>query len=32
MGADVALDIFPGRDHTILEKELENARSFIQAI
>ncbi len=29
MGADVALDIFPGRDHTILEKELENARSFI---
>ncbi len=29
MGADVTLDIFPGRDHTILEDELEKAKSFI---
>ena len=31
MGADVCLDIFPGRDHTIIQEELENARSFILA-
>ncbi len=31
MGATVSLDIFPGRDHTIIQEELENARSFILA-
>ena len=31
MGADVSLDIFPGRVHTIIQEELENARSFLLA-
>ncbi len=29
MGAEVMLDIFPGRGHTITDKEIDRARSFI---
>jgi phospholipase/carboxylesterase len=29
MGADVKLDIFPGRIHTILPEEIDHARSFL---
>lgn len=29
MGAEVSFEIFPGREHTIIQEEIENARAFI---
>lgn len=29
MGADVKMDIFPGREHTIIQEEIDNAYNFL---